>query len=177
MGFHVLVRWHIYIESGPWIQLRLWSNLSTAKMCVVKLLLLRLVSHTHKPMKRQMNRDLHATSNYLGHFNTFRPETIWTPFADIFKRFFLNKNISISITVWPKFVAKCAINNKPALTRIMAWCRAIYRITWTLYTDAYIRHKTDNLVAKYDCAKRLVHISYVSWIIYIMAYHWIFVLV
>ena len=42
---------------------------------------------------------------------------------DIFNRTFLNENVWISIKISLKFVSKGAIDNKPALVQIMAWCR------------------------------------------------------
>ena len=42
---------------------------------------------------------------------------------DISKCIFFNENLSISITISPKFVPKGPINNIPALVQIMAWRR------------------------------------------------------
>ena len=42
---------------------------------------------------------------------------------DIFKCIFLNKSVSISITISLKFAPKGPINNIPALVQIMAWRR------------------------------------------------------
>ena len=54
-------------------------------------------------------------------FNTLRPRRNVRHFAnDIFKCFFLNENVWISINIWPKFVPKGRIHNIPALVQIMA---------------------------------------------------------
>ena len=57
-------------------------------------------------------------------FNTLRPTQNGRHFADgIFKCFFLNENVWISIDILLKFVPKGPINNIPALVQIMAWRR------------------------------------------------------
>ena len=57
-------------------------------------------------------------------FNTLRPRQNGRDFSDdIFRRFFLNKNIWIPIKISLKFVPKGSINNIPALVQIMAWRR------------------------------------------------------
>ena len=54
--------------------------------------------------------------------NTLRPRQNGRRFADdIFKRIFLNENVSNSITISLKFVAKGPINNNSALVQIMPW--------------------------------------------------------
>ena len=56
--------------------------------------------------------------------NTSRPRRIEQHFADdIFKSFFFNENVWISIKISLKFVPKGPINNIPALVQIMAWRR------------------------------------------------------
>ena len=56
--------------------------------------------------------------------NTLRSKEIGSHFADdIFKRIFLNENISIPINISLKFVPRGSINNIPALFQIMAWRR------------------------------------------------------
>ena len=56
--------------------------------------------------------------------NTLRPRQNGRHFADdIFKRFFLNENVLISLNISLKFVAKVRINNIPALVQIMTWRR------------------------------------------------------
>ena len=42
---------------------------------------------------------------------------------DIFKNIFLNENDRILIQISLKFVPRRAIDNKPALVLVMAWCR------------------------------------------------------
>ena len=57
--------------------------------------------------------------------NTLRPRQDGRHFPeDIFKRIFLNENVSISIKISLKFVPKGLINNIPALVQIMAWRRS-----------------------------------------------------
>ena len=57
-------------------------------------------------------------------FNTLRPRRNGPPFTDyILKRIFLNENVWIWVTISPKFVPKCPINNITALVQVMAWCR------------------------------------------------------
>ena len=56
--------------------------------------------------------------------NTLRPRENGRHFADdIFKRFFLNENVSISIKISLKFIPKGPTDNIPALVQIMAWRR------------------------------------------------------
>ena len=56
--------------------------------------------------------------------NTLRPRPYVRYFPDdIFKLFFLNENMRISIKISLKFVPKGPINNIPALVQIMAWRR------------------------------------------------------
>ena len=56
--------------------------------------------------------------------NILRPRRNEQHFADaIFKRIFINENVSISIKVSLKFVSNDPINNTPALVQIMAWRR------------------------------------------------------
>ena len=57
-------------------------------------------------------------------FNTLRPSQNGRHFPDdIFKCIFFNENVLIPIKKSLKFVAKCPINNIPALAQIMAWRR------------------------------------------------------
>ena len=57
-------------------------------------------------------------------FNTLRPRQNGRRFADdIFKRIFLNENVSILIKISLNFIPKGPINNIPALVQIMAWHR------------------------------------------------------
>ena len=57
--------------------------------------------------------------------NTLRPKRNEQHFADdIFKRFFFNENVWISIKISLKFVPKGPINNIPALVQVMAWRRS-----------------------------------------------------
>ena len=61
---------------------------------------------------------------YINHINTLRPRQNGRHFADdIFKRFFLNENVWVSIKISLKFVPKGSISNIPALVPIMAWRR------------------------------------------------------
>ena len=56
--------------------------------------------------------------------NTLRPRQDGRHFADdIFKRIFLNENVSISIKISLKFIPNGPIDNIPALVQIMAWRR------------------------------------------------------
>ena len=56
--------------------------------------------------------------------NTLRPRQNGRHFADeVFKCFFLNENVQISLKISLKFVPKGPINNIPALVHIMPWCR------------------------------------------------------
>ena len=58
--------------------------------------------------------------------------------------FKLNENDEIPIRISPKFVPTSAINNKPALVQVMAWCRTgdkpLPEPMLTKYTDAYMGH-------------------------------------
>ena len=66
-----------------------------------------------------MNQEVGEINKWL---NTFRPTQNGHHFSDnTFKCIFLNENIRISIKHSLKFVAKCPINNIPALVPIMAW--------------------------------------------------------
>ena len=57
-----------------------------------------------------------------------------------FKCIFLNGNNRLPIGISLKFVPRCPINNKPALVRVMAWCRTgdkpFPETMITLFTDA-----------------------------------------
>ena len=56
--------------------------------------------------------------------NTLRPRQNGRRFADdVFKCIFFNENVSISNTIWLKFVPKCLVNNIPSLVHILAWRR------------------------------------------------------
>ena len=55
-------------------------------------------------------------------FNPLGPRQNGCHFTDIFKCFFLNKNVWISIKISLKFVPTDPSNNIPALIQIMAWC-------------------------------------------------------
>ena len=56
--------------------------------------------------------------------NTLRPRLNERYFPDdIFKRFFLNENVLIAITISLKFVPMGPNNNIPALVQIMTWRR------------------------------------------------------
>ena len=64
---------------------------------------------------------------------------------DIFKRFFLNGNVRISVQFSLKFVPKGPIDNKSALVQVMA-CRLygakpLSEPMLTQFTDAYMRHQ------------------------------------
>ena len=60
----------------------------------------------------------------LWRFKTLRSRQNGRRFPDdIFKCFFLNENLWISLQISPKFVLNVRINNIPALVRIMAWRR------------------------------------------------------
>ena len=70
--------------------------------------------------------DLNLGINFFIHtgINTLRLRQNGRHFPDdIFKCFFLNENVWISITISLKFVPKGLINNIPALVQIMAWRR------------------------------------------------------
>ena len=59
--------------------------------------------------------------------------------------FKLNENDGIPILISPKFVPTSAINNKPVLVQVMAWCRTgnkpLPEPMLTQFTDAYMGHK------------------------------------
>ena len=63
---------------------------------------------------------------------------------DIFKRIFLNKNLSISIQISLKFVPRGSNDNKSAVVEVMAWCgtgdKPLPEQMLTQFTDAYMRH-------------------------------------
>ena len=63
---------------------------------------------------------------------------------DIFKCIFLNENDRIPIQIWLKFIPRNPIDNKPALVRVMAWCRTgdkpLPEPMLTHFTDANMRH-------------------------------------
>ena len=63
--------------------------------------------------------------NHLFQFNTLRPRQNGCLFADdIFKRFFFNENVWISIKLSLTFVPRSPINNIASLVEIMAWRRS-----------------------------------------------------
>ena len=63
---------------------------------------------------------------------------------DIYKFIFLNENDSIPIQISLKFVARCSIDNKPALVQVMAWHwtgdKPLSEPMLFRFTDAYMRH-------------------------------------
>ena len=63
---------------------------------------------------------------------------------DIFKRIFLNENVSISIQISLKFVPKGPIENKSALVQVMAWRRtgnkSLPEAMMTQFSDECMRH-------------------------------------
>ena len=63
---------------------------------------------------------------------------------DIFKCIFLNENDRILIKISLKFVPKSAIDNKPALVQVMAWCqigdKPLPEPMMPQFTDMYMRH-------------------------------------
>ena len=93
MGLPILVKWHIYIESGP--------RASTHKINDSKRYQWSFIwINTLRP--RQNAR----------HFK-----------GDTFRCIFLNENVRISFKISMKFVPYCPINNILALVQIMAWRR------------------------------------------------------
>ena len=64
---------------------------------------------------------------------------------DISRCIFINGKFCILIKILLKFIPKGLINNKPALTQIMAWRRIgdkpLSESTLTRFTDAYMRHQ------------------------------------
>ena len=63
---------------------------------------------------------------------------------DNFKCVLFNENYRIPIRISLKFVPKSAIDNKPALAEVMAWCRRgnrpLLEPVLTQFTDAYMQH-------------------------------------
>ena len=78
-------------------------------------------------------------------FNTLRPRQNGRQIPDdIFKLFFLNENIGISINISLKFVSKGLIDNMAALVQIMAWRRPgdmpfYLNQWWLVYWRIYAR--------------------------------------
>ena len=103
MGFPILVRWYLYIESGPGC----WAG--------------------NKPLSvnqwRPSSKTPHSITRPQG-VNTLRLRHNGHHFPDdIFKCIFLTENVWIAITISLKLVPEGPINNIPALVQIMAWCR------------------------------------------------------
>ena len=96
----------------------------------------------------ELTHQIWVQPNGMGHgyhLNSSRPTRNRRHFADdIFKCFFLNENVWISIrpTISLKFVPKGPINNIPALVQIMAWRRSgdkpLSEPNDACSTDAYI---------------------------------------
>ena len=63
---------------------------------------------------------------------------------DISKRIYLNKKIQSFIEILLRFVPKGAIDNRPALVKIMAWrlfgAKPLSEAMLTRYTDIYMWH-------------------------------------
>ena len=63
---------------------------------------------------------------------------------NIFKCIFLNENDRIRIQISLKFIPRSPIDNKPAMVRVMAWCRRgnkpLPESMLTQFTDAYMQH-------------------------------------
>ena len=65
---------------------------------------------------------------YFSYLNSLGPRQNGRHFADDnFRCIFVNENVWIPIKISLKFIPKGAINNIPALVKIMAWCRAGYK--------------------------------------------------
>ena len=128
MGFPILVRCHLYTESGPWtlsdksnviIVFSIYFQSGSYWWCC-----LHLISVLFNPLRPRQNRR---------HFAD-----------DVFEWNFLNENVWIPIKISLKFVSKCPINNIPALVQIMAWRRTgdkpLSEPMMTQFNDVYIRH-------------------------------------
>ena len=63
---------------------------------------------------------------------------------DLFKCIFLNENDRIQIQISLKCVARCPVDNKPALVQVMAWRRIgdkpLLELMMTQFTGAYMWH-------------------------------------
>ena len=100
MGFLILVRCHIYIESGPWC--------CCNKGCCKTHFITQIVR-------------IRLTIYPLSHWGRIKMVARFSD--DIFKCIFLNENVSISIEISLKFVSTDPINNIPTLVQVMAWYR------------------------------------------------------
>ena len=108
MGFPILVRRRLYIESGPWFLQDIRDNGRLSHS--------RPHSLTDRPIPGWQ------TLHYWPVFNSLRPRRNRRHFADdSFTWIFLNENISISNKISLKFIPKSSITNIPALVQIMAW--------------------------------------------------------
>ena len=63
---------------------------------------------------------------------------------NIFNCIFLNENDSIPIPISLKNIPRSAIDNKPALVQVMAWCQTgdkpLPEPMMTQFIDTYMRH-------------------------------------
>ena len=142
----ILVRWHLYIESGPrWLppalllktyEIRLvWyimydSTRSNIAWYPVPFISITWPSYGFSGAiiwRNSLCSNGPACRTYKFRyvtFDTLGPRQNGRHFADdICKCIFLKENISIAIKISLKFVPKGPINNIPALIQIMAWRR------------------------------------------------------
>ena len=77
---------------------------------------------------------------------------------NIFRCIFVNEKFCILVKISLKFVPKGLIDNKPALVEIMAWRqigdKPLSEPMLTQFTDAYMRHKGENLIITISAACR-----------------------
>ena len=121
MGFPILVRCHLYIESGP-----KWFFLSRSSRIAPQAL-----GQSWQPQCQWSNPEGYGWNWHTPKhnkawtacvINSLRPRQNGRHFPDdIFKWIFLNENVWITIKISLKFVPKGPINNIPALVQITAW--------------------------------------------------------
>ena len=110
MGFPILVRWHLYIESGPW-------TYQTFKYVQCYLL--------DSPISTQ--------------FITFESSTKWWTFHKVFKCISLKQNFCILIEISRKFVPMGLIENNSMLARVKAWCQKSSHLATLLFIEKVIQ--------------------------------------
>ena len=181
MGFPMLVRWHIYIESGPRSCICMGPAHHGAETALLNMqdkwiLVFKegfYLCHHNVYDQSAMDEILEQrTTNYkywwyqLLSFGVttvlhwlISPGTKGCCFADnIFKWIFMNEKFCTFILISLKFVLKGPNDNKSSLVQVMAWCRTGIKPSsepiLTQFTDICSALGRDELSHRYACILR-----------------------
>ena len=102
-GFPILIRWHLYFESGSW-----WCHITVRSLLPSSWLDCTRITW--------MKYEISIAPQLLTNHGRDKMVTILqATFSNSFSRIFF--------FIFLRFVPKCPVNNKHALFMIMAWCR------------------------------------------------------